>query len=331
MSYCQDWDEVYEPRIEKVKNIFNQLRCPWFATRGNHDYNSDDNNPGGSNPNIKEFDKITADTYLTTNDVWHRSITSQFPSRGTYEIVFDKERPTYGYFYVDDYSKKHRLIFTNSEETHETELGRPYLGNYEEPDCFISGAAETKHQITWLIDQAMDMTEKLDWVVSFYSHTVPYTDREEENCNEFHGYGWDSPELRKIVKAFQEGTNVDMKYGCADVDNHTWVDLPIKKDFSNQGPIAVLGWFGGHCHDDCYRKVDGLNINISTCTCSSRRDRWSQDPDTPKLPPERNSSNYAMSVNIFVVNKDTRTVDMIKMGSKRDNTVKTSSDLTFTY
>lgn len=330
MSYCQDWDEVFEPRIEKVKTIFNQLRCPWFATRGNHDYNSDDNNTG-NNPNIKEFDKTTADTYLTTNDIWHRSVTSQFPLRGTYEIVFDRERPTYGYFYVDDYAKKHRLIFTNSEETHETELGRPYLGNYEEPDCFISGAAETKHQITWLVNQAMDMAGKTDWAVSFYSHTVPYTDRDEESCHEFHGYGWNGPELRKIVKAFQDGTGIDMKYGCADVDSHTWVDLPIKKDFSAQGPIAVLGWFGGHCHDDCYKKVDGLNVTISTCTCASRRDRWSQDPDTPKLPPERNTTNYAMSVNVFVVNRDTRTINMIKLGSKRDNTVKTSSDLTFTY
>lgn len=331
MSYCQEWDGVFEPRIEKVKEIFQRARCPWFATRGNHDYNSDDNNPGGSNPNIKEFDKTTADTYLITNDIWHRSIPSQFPSNRTCEIVFDRERPTYGYFYVDDYSKKHRLIFTNSEETHETELGTAYLGDYEEPDCFISGAAETKHQITWLVNQAMDMTGKTDWVVSFYSHTVPYTDREEETCHEFHGYGWDSPELRRIVKAFQDGTSIDMTYGCADVDTHTWVDLSIQKDFRTQGPIAVLGWFGGHCHDDCYRKIDGLNINISTCTCASRRDKWSQDPDTPKLPPERNSSNYAMSVNVFVVNRNTRTIHMIKVGSKRDNAVKFSSDLEFTY
>lgn len=332
MSYCQDWDEVYEPRIEKIKNIFNQARCPWWATRGNHDYNSDDNGAGGSNENIKDFNKETADRLLTTNEVWHRSITSKLPSAANIKVVFDETHPKFGYFYVDDYAAKHRLIFTNSEETHETELGRPYLGDASngEPDCFISGV-ETEHQVTWLVNKAMDMSGKEDWVVSFYSHTVPYTDRDEENCHEFHGYGGNNPTLRKVIKAFQEGTAVKVSYGLVDVITHEWKTIPIDKDFSSQGPIAVLGWFGGHCHDDCYRKVDGLNVTISTCTCASRRDRWSQDPDTPKLPPERNSTNYAMSVNVFVVNKDMRTIHMIKLGSKRDNAVKTSSDLTFTY
>lgn len=45
----------------------------------------------------------------------------------------------------------------------------------------------------------------------------------------------------------------------------------------------------------------------------------------------RNSTNLAMSVNIFIVNLDKRKINMIKLGSKRDNTVKTSSDLEFTY
>jgi hypothetical protein len=72
-------------------------------------------------------------------------------------------------------------------------------------------------------------------------------------------------------------------------------------------------------------------MHISTCTCPERRKTWKDDPNPVKLPPERNSTNLAMSVNVFVVNLDTRTIDVIKVGSKRDNTILNSSDLTFTY
>jgi hypothetical protein len=95
--------------------------------------------------------------------------------------------------------------------------------------------------------------------------------------------------------------------------------------------VKVLGWFGGHLHDDAYKQVDNINIHISTCTCPSRRESWAEDPNPIKLPPERNSTDLAMSVNVFVVNLDTRTINVIKVGSKRDNEVKTSSDLVFTY
>lgn len=329
MSYSQDWDGNVEPRIEAVKNIFNQAKCPWFATRGNHDYNSDDNGAGGSNVNIKEFDVNTCNDLLVTARDWHKSITSKLPHAPNIKIVFDEEHPTFGYYYVDDYQLKHRMIFTNSEETHETELGRPYIENGV-PDCFVSGI-ETEHQVLWLVEKALDMTGKTDWVVSFYSHTVPYTDVDEEDKSEFHGYGWNNPDLRKILKAFQNGMSVKIKYGLVNVEAHEWKEIEIEKDFSSQGPIQVIGWFGGHIHDDCYKKVDGLNVYVSACTCASRRERWGADPNPVKLPPERNRTDKAMSLNVFVVNKTTRTVYAVKLGSKRDNTIKTSSDHTFTY
>lgn len=72
-------------------------------------------------------------------------------------------------------------------------------------------------------------------------------------------------------------------------------------------------------------------MHISTCTCSSQRTSWANDETPTKLPPERNSGNLAMSVNVFVVNLDTRIINVIKIGSKRDNSIVNSSDLTFTY
>lgn len=331
MSYCQEWDGVYEPRCDNIRKIFNKCRCPWYVTRGNHDYNSDDNGYK-DNSNIKEYNTETADKYFITDRAWNRTISAKMPFTMQHRVHFDQDHPQNGYFYVDDFEHKHRIIMCNSEETMETDTGHIFIKDGQ-IDAYISGV-QSLAQVDWLINKAMNFSDKEDrseWVVSFHSHTVPYSDMNETDKSEFHGYGWDNPEIRSLVVAFMNGTDLNFKYTVIDVDKHEWQDYTKECKFSTQGPIKVLGWFGGHCHDDCYRKVNGLNVDISTCTCSSRRDDWSKDPSPTKLPPERNSTDKAMSMNIFIVNLDERKINMIKLGSKRDNTSKTSSDLEFTY
>lgn len=332
MSYCQDWGNVYEPRCDKVRKIFDQCRCPWYVTRGNHDYNTDSNNPGNSNPNIKDY---TSDVnkYFITDRAWTRTIAAKMPFTMQHRVHFDEAHPQNGYFYVDDFEHKHRIVMCNSEETMETDTGHAWVGTDGQIDAFISGV-QSLAQVEWLITKAMNFADKpdrADWVVSFHSHTVPYSDMNEEDKSEFHGYGWDNPEIRGLVTAFMNGNDLDFKYSVIDVDKHQWMEYQKNCAFSKQGPMKVLGWFGGHCHDDCYRKVNGLNVDISTCTCASQRKNWGKDPTPKKMAPERNSTDLAMSVNIFIVNLDKRKINMIKLGSKRDNAVKASSDLEFTY
>lgn len=326
MSYCQDW-KGREPRIEKVRSILDQAACPWFATRGNHDHNSDDND---SSKFVQVFDKTTANNLCVTNEDWHRSMTARLPKPVKFDVVFDEEHPTWNYYYVDDYALKHRMIFCDSEEVQEDEFGRPWLGDAEKPKCFINGM-KTEHQILWLVNKAMDMSGKTDWTVSFFSHTIPYTDPDGETAKEFHGYGGDNPSLRRVIKAFQEGTSIYIHLNLTNIITHTKSSVLISMDFTSQGPIAVTGWFGGHIHDDCYAKVDGMNFLVSTCTANmGRKDYWN-DATPVKYAPERNGKDKAMSVNLIIINKNTRTVHVVKVGSKRDNAVKTSSDLTFTY
>lgn len=332
MSYCQEWDGVFEPRCEKVRKIFDKCRCPWFVVRGNHDFNEDDNG-FEDNPNIKEFTAENCADYFITDRDWHRTISSKMPTALNLEYHFDELHPHNGYFYVDDYNNKHRMVFCNTEETMETDFGAPYINENGEIDAFLSSIASVA-QIEWLIDHALDMSNKADWVVSFHSHKVPYSDVNEDDKSEFHGYGWQSStsaNFRQLISAFQNGGQINFTMSAIDVDSHDWVTFTRDVDFSSQGAIKVLGWFGGHLHDDAYRKVDGINIHISTCTCPSQRTSWANDENPVKLPPERNSSNLAMSVNVFVVNLDTRTINVVKIGSKRDNSVVSSSDLVFTY
>ena len=150
----------------------------------------------------------------------------------------------------------------------------------------------------------------------FHSHTLPYSDRwlgyegedgelggykvydaEKGNAadtSEFHGYGWDNHELRKLVHAFQYGQQLDFKKTVIDVDDendgvtdHRWISYERTVDFTQQGAMKVLGWFAGHCHADCHATVYGLNLSISTCTCASQRKDWSLDPSPSKPAPER--------------------------------------------
>lgn len=332
MSYCQNWDGVYEPRCDKVRKIFDQCRCPWYVTRGNHDYNDDDNT-WQSNPNIQQYTKDNADQFFITDRAWTRTIAAKMPVALQHKVYFDEAHPQNGYFYVDDFEHKHRIVMCNSEETMETDTGHAYVTEDGQVDAYISGV-QSLAQVEWLITKAMDFTDKpdrADWVVSFHSHTVPYSDMNEADKSEFHGYGWDNPEIRGLVVAFMNGKDLNFKYSVIDVDKHQWMEYQKNCTFSKQGPVKVLGWFGGHCHDDCYRKVNGLNVDISTCTCSSQRKDWGKDPTPKKMAPERNSTDLAMSVNVFIVNLDKRKINMVKLGSKRNNAVKTSSDLEFTY
>ena len=362
MSYCLAWDGVFEPRADKVRKILDQCRCPWYVTRGNHDYNDDDYG-ADSNPNIQEYDATNADQFFISDRDWTRTIASKMPNVIQHEIHFDEAHPENGYFYVDDKIHKHRIIMCNSEETMETDSGKPYINDGQVVDAYISGV-ETKQQIDWLIDHAMNFSQygadAQNWVVSFHSHTLPYSDRwigyegedgelggykvydaEKGNAadtSEFHGYGWDNHELRKLVHAFQFGQQLDFKKTVIDVDDvndgvtdHRWISYERSVDFTQQGAMKVLGWFAGHCHADCHATVYGLNLSISTCTCASQRKDWSLDPTPSKPAPERNSTDLAMSVNVFVVNLDERKINVVKVGSKADNSVSTSSDYEMVY
>lgn len=320
LTDCEEWDHVRERRLAKAKTILDQLCCPWFSTRGNHDYN-------GNGLIFKD----DPERYFVSSSDWYRAIGRTFAVHPDMEIVTDQVSPKGGYFYVDDYANKHRMIFTNSCETHEADNGGPYIGTSDWPECSINGIWSI-HQAEWIVQRAMDMTGKTDWVVSFFSHILPYCDKNLPKPQEFHGYGKDNAALRTIVKAFQDGTAVtNLTWDTLDTDQHIWRGIRITKDFSAQGPIRVTGWFSGHIHDDCYQKVDGLNLFVSTCVKGDRRTTWSTDPDPSRLPPDRNQSNLAMSVNVVIINTDTRTVNVVKVGSKRDHAVKTSSDYEFTY
>lgn len=327
ISDSKPWkDKAFEPRLEAVKSIFAKLRCSWFAVRGNHDFNSINHTTDSVEVTVDNANEM-----MITNKDWYRAVTSATPHSNDFRIEFDESNRNGGYFYVDDYARKHRMIFINSNETREDTYGRPYINSEGSLECFLY-YMKSKQQIEWITGQAMNMSGKTEWTVSFFSHVSPYCDTDEEGgCSEFHGYGFNNPPLIQLVHAFKNGKDINITYDVCNLETQKWESYVINKSFSSQGAIAVTGWYSGHIHDDCYRKVNDINMCVSTCTSGSQRTDYAHDPTPVKLPPARNYVDLAMSVNVFIINTDTRTVNVVKVGSKRDNTVKTSSDYEFTY
>lgn len=312
--------DISEPRLAKSSAILKACGVPYFVTRGNHDDNSDNTNGA----------TLTSDIVIQ-NKQWQNDVHKHMCDSFYISIKSPDASPLQGYFFADDEIHKHRMIFINTCEIYTDADGVPHTDQYGALDYATSGLA-TKQQLEWLINSALDMEGKTDWLVSFYSHMVPYSDAGTADVSEFHAYGSDQPELRQLIQAFKTGSNlVDLAFDVLDTATGEWNTYIVNKNFSAQGPVKVIGYFGGHIHDDCYRKVDGINYFVSTSTCADQRTDWSGDPDPTKLPPERNLTDLAMSVNFVIVDKYAGTVNVIKLGSKRDNAVKTSSDYTFTY
>lgn len=309
--------DLTEHRMVRIGDIFKQCHAPVFLTRGNHDTNTSYYNT--------TLD-ITQDL-IVSNKEYYNMLQKHMLSSDDIKVINNSNHPLRNYYYVDDHVNKHRMIFVNTFEIRVDDQELPYVDVNGDVDYALVGL-QTKEQIEWLLNDAMNMTNKTDWVVSFFSHMIPYT-----NIPEFHGYGKDDTTFRQILNAFRTGGTLNnvIYQDVLDMTNSNWIDLTINKSFTTQGAIDVIGYFGGHIHDDCYAKHDGINYFVSTNTCVERRTTWSGDPTPTKLPPERNGESLATSINVFIINKKTKTVNVVKVGSKRNNAVVTSSDYTFTY
>lgn len=304
-------------RLKQIMNILKDAGCPTYITRGNHDFCTDWY--GGNAP-------MGLDN-LVSNQMWYECVERHMEHRN---VHFQPGYEGLGYFYVDMPNIKHRAIFVTSYEYWDDENGYPMLprDDYLPGSSEIAGVCSTLQQFQWLMSDAFHMEGKPGWSISFYSHQIPYTDRGTSSY-EFHHYGGDAPEFREVVKYLQNGTATTGYFPCMDRRDGSWITVPYNTSyFATQGPIPIVGFFAGHIHDDCYKKVDGLNCCVITSSCSDQRKNWRGQDDNPtKIGPPRNKSSLAMSMNVYIVNQTNRTVNMVKVGSERAG----GSDYSFTF
>lgn len=289
-----------EKRLRMIFETLAQANCPVFYTRGNHDYNYSEAywDLPGSDHDI-----------ITSNRDWYNWVGERMLDRER-GLIYDSGYPMSAYFYVDDPVLKQRSIFLNDFEVLEDANDQPLVDGDGGQAFTVSGIYKA-NQVSWLLDKALNMTGKTDYTVAFFSHRIPYALLDGTDT-EFHGYGSNNLPLRQIIQAFINGTSVSGLYYNYEVGS-------ITKSFTAQGPIAVIGWFAGHIHDDCYIKLNDINLVVSVNTCASQRTEWDLDLSPVKLPPERNETDKAMSLNLFIVNRNTKVVDRIKLGVGEDH------------
>lgn len=158
-----------------------------------------------------------------------------------------------------------------------------------------SEGVQSSNQLNWLINSAMDMSNKNDWTVSIHVHDCMIS---EEWTTYFAN---DKPYMRKLFKAFKNGFNF----------NYSKDGISISKDFTTQGRIELIGVFAGHIHIDCYATVEGVDYYVNNgSVCQS--ELYS---NVKIITPQRSwIGESSMSQNFYIYNRNTKKMDVVVLG-----------------
>lgn len=258
--------------------------CPVYAVKGNHDSCDGTDN---------KADRITAkEFYLHAN------------ARGEkHGMVIDPAHPYAGYYYVDFPRQKIRMVCLNTTEIKE---GVDIL-TCDTSQLTWAGVKST-YQVEWVRDVALRVPD--GWAVMMVSHIPPITGADlgvddssstaaADTGAPFHKRGIKSPGIVALCKAFAEGTS-----GTANVTESG--SVKIDYDFTEQGAREFIGHFCGHVHEDSLSVYNGLNYVVVNSTTPTKR--WATSLD-------RTADADKLSLNSFIINRATRTVECIKIGA----------------
>lgn len=271
--------------------------CPVYAVRGNHDINDEAKNWSALTDDERRALMITnKDFYLHAN------------ARGEkYGMVTDPAHPYGGYYYVDFDRQKIRMVCLNTSEVKET--------NGVIADTSSSGRSnygvKSTNQVYWVRDVALRVPE--GWAVMMVYHMPPITgahigvtdeSTNADNAAPFHNRGNESPAIVAMCEAFASGES-----GTANVTVSG--SVKINYDFTEQGAREFIGHFCGHVHEDSLSTYNGINyVVVNSTTPSGIYDggRW-----PTSLP--RSEDADKLSLNSFIINRATRTVECVKIGA----------------
>ena len=272
------------------------VSVPVYAVKGNHDTNED--YQIGTDPTTGKAVYSTADR-ITDEEFYDHAI-----AQSASTIVTDPANPYGGYYYVNFPEQKIRMICLNTTEIRN---GADIL-TADKADFRWSGVKSVE-QLTWLADTALQVPE--GWAVMMVSHIPPITGAEAGIENEtsadapFHTRGIRAAALTDLCEAFvagSQGTVAAKIYVDGAVK-----DVTVSYDFSAQGAGEFIGHFCGHVHEDSLSEYNGINYVVVNCTTPQKR--WDTSLDREA------GTETALSLNSFIINRETRTVECIKVGT----------------
>ena len=208
---------------------------PLFMIRGNHD--------GGHKTWKAKVDGggTATDVDVVSNNDWYNMMISS--ENG---IVRDQSNPMGAYYYKDFDDAKIRLIVLNCYDMPGTNPN----GNVY--NAMWSAAALWQKQIDWLVDVALNFTDKgddkINWGVVVASHDGVITDN--------YSYG-NGAKVESILQAFKNGGQYDYSYSYQSDPNYYSAK---SVDFRSQGAMNYIAYIHGHTHTD--RVIFDENVPI---------------------------------------------------------------------
>ena len=264
---------------------------PVYAVKGNHDTNED--YKIGTDPDTGKAVYSTVDR-ITEKEFYDHAIAH---SEAT--IVTDPNNPYGGYYYVNFPQQKIRMVCLNT-----TEIRNDVDILNSTKNDFRRNGAFSIEQLTWVADVALQVPD--GWAVMMVSHIPPIKGSdvgvEDETTADapFHTRGIKNNALTTICEAFVNGEKGSVK--VPQNGNKT-----ITYDFSAQGEGEFIGHFSGHVHEDSCSVYNGINYVVVNCTTPQKR--WDTSLD------RKAGTETALSLNSFIINRETRTVECIKVGT----------------
>lgn len=200
------------------------------------------------------------------------------------------------YYYVDDKAHKMRYIVLSSQDVPHSEHDENGKVIFNKMRCY----GFLQKQIDWFANVALDVPDK-EWHVVCCSHALVTCKIQPEEGEIRYNYDL----MNGIINAFKKHT----KFSGETSFENSLFNASVSVDFTGRGGVFVA-WLGGHTHRDNIKVVDGIvNVSLMNDSC--------QNPNMAELPHVKITTNE-QAVDIFTVNKKTKTVHVTRIGAGED-------------
>ena len=269
---------------------------PVYAVKGNHDTNED--------YKIGTDSETGKAVYSTADRITDEEFYTHAIAQSEATIVVDAANPYGGYYYVDFPKQKIRMICLNTTEDRD---GVDILDSAKSD--FRWSGVKSVAQLSWLANTALHVAD--GWAVMMVSHIPPITGADVGVGDEtsadapFHTRGIKAAALTELCEAFVSGGKGTVTAKA--MVNGVVKNVTVSYDFSVQGEREFIGHFCGHVHEDSLSEYNGINYVVVNCTTPQKRWDTSLDREI--------GTETALSLNSFIINRETRTVECIKVGT----------------
>ena len=269
---------------------------PVYAVKGNHDTNED--------YKIGTDSETGKAVYSTADRITDEEFYTHAIAQSEATIVVDAANSYGGYYYVDFPKQKIRMICLNTTEDRD---GVDILDSAKSD--FRWSGVKSVAQLSWLANTALHVAD--GWAVMMVSHIPPITGADVGVGDEtsadapFHTRGIKAAALTELCEAFVSGGKGTVTAKA--MVNGVVKNVTVSYDFSVQGEREFIGHFCGHVHEDSLSEYNGINYVVVNCTTPQKRWDTSLDREI--------GTETALSLNSFIINRETRTVECIKIGT----------------